>query len=106
MAILAISVEEDDVVLKFMEKNGNDIRVARNREVSGDYGVSVLPTIALIGKKGRIQYRHLGFDSDVDLTQKLSDEIESLLQGNVHKNYRFRNFGSVAPPSLRRDLNS
>jgi hypothetical protein len=33
----------------------------------------------IFGKEGRIQYRHVGFDSKVDLTQKLSNEIDFLL---------------------------
>ena len=64
-------------------RNENVFRVARNREVSDNYGVSVLPTIVLIGREGRIQYRHVGFDSEVDLIRKLSDEIEILLRENV-----------------------
>ena len=84
VAFLAISVDkDDDVVRKFMEKTAYDFRVARNREAGDDYGVSVIPTLVLIGREGRIQYRHVGFDSEVDLVQKLSDEIEYLLQAKV-----------------------
>ena len=80
VVFLAVSVDEDeDVVRRFMKKNEYDFPVARDGEVDDDFGVSALPTIVLIGREGRIQYRHVGFDSESDLTQKLSDEIDFLL---------------------------
>ncbi len=80
VVFLAVSVDEDDdVVRRFMTKNEYDFPVARDGEVDDDFGVSAIPTIVLIGREGRIQYRHVGFDSEVDLTQKLSDEIDFLL---------------------------
>lgn len=84
VVFLAVSVDEDDdVVRSFMTKNEYDFPVARDGEVDDDFGVSVLPTIVLIGKEGRIQYRHVGFDPDSDLTRKLSDEIDFLLGAGV-----------------------
>ena len=84
VVFLAVSVDEDeDVVRRFMKKNEYDFPVARDGEVDDDFGVSALPTIVLIGREGRIQYRHVGFDSKVDLTQKLSNEIDFLLGAGV-----------------------
>ena len=80
VVFLAVSVDEDeDVVRRFMKKNEYDFPVARDDKVDDDFGVSALPTIVLIGREGRIQYRHVGFDSEADLTRKLSDEIDFLL---------------------------
>lgn len=42
--------------------------------------MSGYPTIIIIGKEGRVQYRHVGFEPDLDLTQKLSDKTGFLLQ--------------------------
>ena len=84
VVFLAVSVDEDeDVVRRFMKKNEYDFPVARDGEVADDFGVSALPTIVLIGREGRIQYRHVGFDSEADLTRKLSDEIDFLLGAGV-----------------------
>ncbi len=84
VVFLAVSVDEDDdVVRRFMTKNDYDFPVARDGKVDDDYGVSAIPTIVLIGREGRIQYRHVGFDPDADLTQKLSDEIGFLLGAGV-----------------------
>ena len=84
VVFLAVSVDEDeDVVRRFMKKNEYDFPVARDGKVDDEFGVSAIPTIVLIGREGRIQYRHVGFDSDVDLTQKLSDEIDFLLGAGV-----------------------
>ena len=84
VVFLAVSVDEDeDVVRRFMKKNEYDFPVARDDKVDDDFGVSALPTIVLIGREGRIQYRHVGFDSKVDLTRKLSDEIDFLLGAGV-----------------------
>ena len=84
VVFLAVSVDEDeDVVRRFMKKNEYDFPVARDGEVDDDFGVSAIPTIVLIGREGRIQYRHVGFDPDADLTQKLSDEIDFLLGAGV-----------------------
>ena len=84
VVFLAVSVDDDDdVVRRFMTKHEYDFPVARDGEVDDDFGVSALPTIVLIGREGRIQYRHVGFDSEVDLTQKLSDEIDFLLGAGV-----------------------
>ena len=84
VVFLAVSVDEDDdVVRRFMKKNEYDFQVARDGKVDDEFGVSALPTIVLIGREGRIQYRHVGFDSAADLTQKLSDEIDFLLQAKV-----------------------
>ena len=80
VVFLAVSVDEDDdVVRKFMSENEYDFPVARDRKVAEDFGVSAVPTLVLIGREGRIQYRHVGFDSEADLTRKLSDEIDFLL---------------------------
>ena len=80
VVFLAVSVDEDeDVVRRFMKRNEYDFPVARDGEVDDDFGVSALPTIVLIGREGRIQYRHVGFDPEADLTRKLSDEIVFLL---------------------------
>ncbi len=84
VVFLAVSVDEDDdVVRRFMTRNDYDFPVARDGEVDDDFGVSAIPTIVLIGREGRIQYRHVGFDPDADLTQKLSDEIGFLLGERV-----------------------
>lgn len=84
VVFLAISLDEDDdVVRRFMTKNDYDFPVARDGEVDDDFGVSAIPTIVLIGREGRIQYRHVGFDSEEDLTQKLSDKIDFLLGAGV-----------------------
>ena len=84
VVFLAVSVDEDDdVVRRFMTRNDYDFPVARDGEVDDDFGVSAIPTIVLIGREGRIQYRHVGFDPDADLTQKLSDEIGFLLGAGV-----------------------
>ena len=94
VVFLAVSVDEDkDVVRRFMKKNEYDFPVARDGEVDDDFGVSALPTIVLIGREGRIQYRHVGFDSKTDLTRKLSDEIRfSAGCGAVLKRERGREF--------------
>ena len=84
VVFLAVSVDEDDdVVRRFMTKNEYDFPVARDGNVDDDFGVSAIPTIVLIGREGRIQYRHVGFDSEEDLTQKLSDKIDFLLGAGV-----------------------
>ena len=84
VVFLAVSVDEDDDVVRgFMTKNEYDFPVARDGKVDDDFGVSAIPTIVLIGREGRIQYRHVGFDPDVDMTQKLSDEIDFLLGAGV-----------------------
>ena len=84
VVFLAVSVDQDeDVVRRFMKKNEYDFPVARDGKVDDDFGVSAIPTIVLIGREGRIQYRHVGFDSEVDLTRKLSDEIDFLLGAGV-----------------------
>ena len=84
VVFLAVSVDEDDdVVRRFMTKNDYDFPVARDGKVDDDFGVSAIPTIVLIGREGRIQYRHVGFDSEEDLTQKLSDKIDFLLGAGV-----------------------
>ena len=84
VVFLAVSVDEDDdVVRRFMTRNDYDFPVARDGKVDDDFGVSAIPTIVLIGREGRIQYRHVGFDPDADLTQKLSDEIGFLLGERV-----------------------
>ena len=84
VVFLAVSLDEDDdVVRRFMTKNDYDFPVARDGEVDDDFGVSAIPTIVLIGREGRIQYRHVGFDSEEDLTQKLSDKIDFLLGAGV-----------------------
>ena len=84
VVFLAVSVDgDDDVVRKFIEENEYDFPVARNRQVSADFGVSGYPTIVIIGREGQIQYRHVGFDPDVDLTRKLSDKIDFLLGAGV-----------------------
>ena len=84
VVFLAVSVDDDDdVVRRFMKRNEYDFPVARDGTVDDDFGVSALPTIVLIGREGRIQYRHVGFDTEVDLTRKLSDEIDFLLGAGV-----------------------
>ncbi|MDE2926176.1 MAG: redoxin domain-containing protein [Acidobacteriota bacterium] len=84
VAFLAVSVDSnDDKVRRFMKDNEYDFPVVRDREVSDDFGVSGYPTIVIIGREGRIQYRHVGFDPDVDLIQKLSDKIDYLLGAGV-----------------------
>ena len=84
VVFLAVSVDgDDDVVRKFIKENEYDFPVARNRQVSADFGVSGYPTIVIIGREGQIQYRHVGFDPDVDLTRKLSDKIDFLLGAGV-----------------------
>ena len=82
VVFLAVSVDEDDdVVRKFMKENEYDFAVVRNRQVGADFGVSMYPTIVTIGREGRIQYRHVGYDED--LIQKLSGEIDLLLKAKV-----------------------
>ena len=84
VVFLAVSVDgDDDVVRKFIKENEYDFPVARNRQVSADFGVSGYPTVVIIGREGRIQYRHVGFDPGVDLTRKLSDKIDFLLGAGV-----------------------
>ena len=84
VVFLAVSVDQDDdVVRRFMKKNEYDFPVARDGKVDDDFGVSAIPTIVLIGREGRIQYRHVGYDPEEDLIQKLSGEIDLLLSAKV-----------------------
>lgn len=76
--------ETPQVIKDFMKKNGYSFNVltAVGTTVSKDYGVTAIPTMFIIDKQGRIQFKHIGFDSKENIVESLSKEIDELLSVN------------------------
>lgn len=76
--------ETPQVVKEFMKKNGYSFNVltAVATSVAKDYGVTAIPTMFIIDKQGRIQFKHIGFDSKENIVESLSKEIDELLNLN------------------------
>jgi len=77
---MAISGESRETVKKFIEEKELNIPVylEKERAVSGAFGVSAIPTLVLIGKGGKIEEVHIGFNPRIE--EILSKEIDRLLR--------------------------
>jgi peroxiredoxin len=64
--LLAISTDKDvSKVAPFISQNNYTFPVLFNQNTGKDYDVSGIPTLCVVDKSGRIQYRHLGYRPDV-----------------------------------------
>ena len=78
---LSISTDNSrDPVKPFIEKNKYSMKVLYDNEASLAYEVRSIPSLFLIDREGKIQYKHVGFGGKGDeFTKIVSDEIEDLL---------------------------
>jgi thiol-disulfide isomerase/thioredoxin len=84
VVFLAISTDDNDqVVQEFIAENQYAFAAARSPKTAQAYGVTAIPTLIIIGKDGKMQYRHVGFDSNSDFVKTLSQKIDLLLAANV-----------------------
>jgi peroxiredoxin len=83
VAVYAVNVEEKagkKKLKRFMKDRNLGLTVLMDRKgISQDYGVRGIPQTVVIGKKGRIQAVHTGFDPR--MKQTLSSQIDRLLAG-------------------------
>jgi peroxiredoxin len=64
--LLAISTDKDvSKVAPFISQNNYTFPVLFNQNTGKDYDVSGIPTLCVVDKTGRIQYRHLGYRPDI-----------------------------------------
>jgi peroxiredoxin len=64
--LLAISTDKDvSKVAPFISQNNYTFPVLFNQNTGKDYDVSGIPTLCVVDKSGKIQYRHLGYRPDV-----------------------------------------
>ncbi len=76
---VAISNEDKDTIEKFLKNNKFDYRILQDEKgVGRDYGVTAIPTHVIIGKDGRIKFKHVGFKEG--LVEEMNREIEYLLR--------------------------
>ena len=78
---LSVNTDQDRAVVRpFIQKNKVSIKVLYNDRTDQAYGVTGIPTLCLIDRAGKIQYRHVGFNGDGDgFIATLSAEIDDLL---------------------------
>lgn len=78
----SVNVDETPGIVKeFMLKKSYSFNVlyAAGTTVTKDYNVAAIPAVFLIDKEGRIQFKHIGFDSKENIVELLSTEIDELL---------------------------
>lgn len=75
--LLAISTDKDtSKVAPFISKNNYTFPVLFDDGTSKDYDVSGIPTLFVVDKNGKVQYRHLGYRPDI--VDILNLQIEAL----------------------------
>ena len=81
VVFLSITKEAPSVVDPFREKR--EMRSWIGHDDAGDthdaYGIRFLPTTIVVGKDGRIAYKHVGPITPASLAQRLMPEIEKAL---------------------------
>lgn len=81
----SVNVDETTGIVKefMLKKNYSfDVLYAVGTTVPKDYNVTAIPAVFLIDKNGKIQFKHIGFDSKENIVESLSREIDELLSTN------------------------
>jgi tetratricopeptide (TPR) repeat protein len=78
---LSISTDQDRTLVKpFIDRNKFTMKVLYGEGTDQAYGVTGIPTLCLVDRAGKIQYRHVGFSGDGEgFIKILSGEIDELL---------------------------
>ena len=81
----SVDVDESEQTIKeFLSKKNYsfNILLANGTDVQKDYEVTGIPTLFIIDKKGKIQFKHIGFNKEENIVESLSGEIDELLLEN------------------------
>ncbi len=79
VVLLAISTDKErEKVAPFIKENGYTFPVLYNENTSKTYNVSGIPTLFVIDKKGKVQYKHVGYRPDI--TDILNLQFKELSQ--------------------------
>ncbi len=81
----SIDVDESEKTIKdFLTKKNYsfNILLANGTDVQKEYGVTAIPTLFIIDKLGKIQFKHIGFSKEENIVESLSKEIDELLMTN------------------------
>jgi thiol-disulfide isomerase/thioredoxin len=79
-AVIAVNVDHDRAKAeKFLEQTGSDLQVVYDPEgkLAEKYKVKGMPSAVLIGRDGRIHYRHTGFYENE--TAKYEQQVSELI---------------------------
>ncbi|HEY6191919.1 MAG TPA: redoxin domain-containing protein [Bacteroidota bacterium] len=82
IVFLAVSTDLDSsVVREFLDKNKYTLTVLCNIiDISTMYNVEGIPTLFIIDQNGKIRYKHVGFDPNVNFEGMISKEIGLVLR--------------------------
>lgn len=81
LVFLSISTDQNRAVVKpFIDRNKYEMKVLYNDGTDQAYGVTGIPSLVLIDRDGKIQFKHVGFGGDGEaFVSSLSEEIDGLL---------------------------
>ncbi|MGC8897707.1 MAG: redoxin domain-containing protein [Bacteroidota bacterium] len=80
--------EREALVKKFVEENKYTFPVLLDENFVEKYGVEGIPTKFVIDRKGKIQFKGVGFSGGQEMMDELTLEIDMLLSDDFYSSYR------------------
>jgi len=80
--------EREALVKKFVEENKYTFPVLLDENFVEKYGVEGIPTKFVIDRKGKIQFKSIGFSGGQEMMDELTLEIDMLLSDDFYSLYR------------------